>query len=232
MRTAPRQLSGRSIRGYTFTDMIVSVAAILLVAAVIVGPLTAFKRNARLARCTTNLRQIGQGLVGFTKDHDGVHPGMSPDQKGDLWWWYKDQIKRYVPAPSDTAAGDNQAFACPDDRGYTDPAPFHKTARFDFNSYVFNGVTLPGIPSIAGWKLSSIRQPTRTLLAMEWTAHAPLSWHKSRTGKKNWPFYSDAQSVVAFVDGHVALTRIYYDGFTAAYTRDPISGYDYRFSGN
>jgi hypothetical protein len=38
--------------------------------------------------------------------------------------------------------------------------------------------------------------------------------------------------MVAFVDGHVRLTRIYYDGYNAAYTQDPIAGYDYQYSAN
>ena len=66
---------------------------------------------------------------------------------------------------------------------------------------------------------------------MEWTAHGPLSWHRSRTGKRNAPFYNDAESVVGFVDGHVDLVKIYHDGYNAAYTRDPIPGYRYRYSG-
>jgi hypothetical protein len=93
-------------------------------------------------------------------------------------------------------------------------------------------VTMPGMPNLAGLPLSSVQQPKRTLLVMEWTAHAPLSWHKSKTGRKNSPFYCDAQSVVGFVDGHASLTRIYYDGYNAAYTQDPIAGYDYQYSGN
>jgi hypothetical protein len=67
---------------------------------------------------------------------------------------------------------------------------------------------------------------------MEWTAHAPLSWHKSKTGKNNMPFYRDAQSVVGFVDGHESFSKIYYDGYNAAYTQDPIAGYGYQYSGN
>jgi prepilin-type processing-associated H-X9-DG protein len=88
------------------------------------------------------------------------------------------------------------------------------------------------MPNIANWRVASITQPRITLLVMEWTAHAPLSWHKSRTGKKNLPFYCDAQSVVGYVDGHVSFTKIYYDGYNAAYTQDPIPGYDYKYSGN
>ncbi len=38
--------------------------------------------------------------------------------------------------------------------------------------------------------------------------------------------------MVAFVDGHVKMIRIYYDGMNPAYTRDPIPGYEYKFSGD
>jgi hypothetical protein len=93
-------------------------------------------------------------------------------------------------------------------------------------------VTLPGMPNIAGRRLASVKKTAQTLLVMEWTAHAPLAWHKSKTGRNNMPFYCDAQSVVGFVDGHVNFSKIYYDGYNAAYTRDPIPGYDYQFSGN
>ena len=105
-----------------------------------------------------------------------------------------------------------------------------RKARCDYGSYVYNGVTLPGMPNSAGLPLSSVNQPKRTLLVMEWTAHAPLSWHKSKTGKKNAPFYRDALSVVGFVDGHVSFVPIYYDGYNAAYTQDPIDSYDYQYS--
>ena len=50
-------------------------------------------------------------------------------------------------------------------------------------------------------------------------------------GSKNQPFYNDAESVVGFVDGHAGFIKIYYDGINAAYTRDPITGYDYKYSG-
>ena len=61
---------------------------------------------------------------------------------------------------------------------------------------------------------------------MEWIAHEPLSWHKSKTGRDNLPFYRDAQSVVGFVDGHVSFAQIYYDGYNAAFTREPSPGYE------
>ena len=65
---------------------------------------------------------------------------------------------------------------------------------------------------------------------MEWTAHAPLSWHTSKTGPQNMPFYCGAQSVVGFVDGHVGLTKIYYDGYNAvllSLDRKPAARYNF-----
>ena len=138
-------------------------------------------------------------------------------------------MKKYAGLQGKSSSKD-KLFACPNDRGYEEGfTPFCQSARFDYGSYCFNGVNLPGVPNIAGKDAGSIRDPQRTLLVMEWTAHAPLSWHKSKTGRQNSPFYNDAESLVAYVDGHVKLTKIYYDGMNAAYTREPIFGYDYKY---
>jgi type II secretory pathway pseudopilin PulG len=217
--------------GFTLTDLLVVVAVVSVVSSLVFIPLLAVRRNSRLARCAANLQSVSRAILSFAGDHDSRLPSTLPGQSGDLWWWYKEQVKRYAGLTGPSSAKD-AVFACPDDRGYTDPKPFHASGRFDYNSYAFNGVTLPGAPNIAGWPVASVGQPRKTLLAMEWTAHAPLSWHKSRTGRQNRPFYCDALSVAGFVDGHVCMTKIYYDGYSAAYTRDPIAGYDYRYSGD
>jgi hypothetical protein len=193
--------------------------------------LAAVKAKSRTAVCLANLGKVSRAVLDFSSDNQQRLPGALPNDNKNLWWWYKEQVKRYAGLTAQSSASDT-VFACPDDRGYSDPIPFHLNGRFDFSSYVYNGVTMPGMPNIAGLPLSSIQQPKRTLLVMEWTAHAPLSWHQSRTGRNNSPFYCDAQSVVGFVDGHASLIRIYYDGYNAAYTQDPIARYDYQYSAN
>jgi hypothetical protein len=209
----------------------VALAAVAVIGAITGILLTRSRQSARLALCTDNLQKVAQAVLRFAHEHSESLPGPAPDQPGELQWWYKEQVKGYagMTAPAST---NDRVFACPDDRGYTDARPFWQSPRFDFGSYVFNGVPLPGAPNIAGWKLSAITAPKRTLLVSEWTAHAPLSWHRSRTGKENAPFYNDAESVVAFVDGHVNITKIYHDGHTPAYLRDPIPGYDYQYRGD
>ena len=177
-----------------------------------------------------NLGRIDRSVLDFATANHQTLPGVSPAVAGDPWWWYKEQVKSFLPSQTDTS--NRSTWACPSDRGYSDPKPFWQGAKYDSNSYVFNGVTLPGLPNILDWPVSAIVQPSRTLLVMEWTAHAPLSWHRSQTGGKNDPFYNNAQSVVGYVDGHTSVAKIYYDGFNAAYTRDPLPGYEYRYSGN
>jgi type II secretory pathway pseudopilin PulG len=216
---------------FTLTDLLVTVAILSVLGAIAANRLVAAKAKARTALCLANLGKVNRAVLDFSSDNHQQLPGPPPDDRKNLWWWYKEQVKRYAGLSGESSAGDT-VFACPDDRGYSDPVPFHLNARFDFSSYVYNGVTMPGMPNLAGLPLSSIQQPKRTLLVMEWTAHAPLSWHQSKTGRKNSPFYCDAQSVVGFVDGHASLTRIYYDGYNAAYTQDPIAGYDYQYSRN
>ncbi len=221
----------RPILGFTLTDTLALIALLSVFGAILVSHSASTKQKARLTRCTSNLERVDRALLNFAAEHSQTLPGVTQDLGGSLWWWYKEQVKNYVNLSGPSSTNDS-LFACPDDRGYSDPFPFCRSQRFDYNSYPFNGVTLPGMPNIAGCQLSSIQHPARTLLVMEWTAHAPLSWHHSKTGRQNMPFYCDAQSVVGFVDGHVSFTRIYYDGYNAAYTQDPIAGYDYQYSAN
>ncbi len=218
-------------RGFASHDLLGVLAIVSLLAAVVAVPWIRSHRASREALCVSNLRAIAQAVQLYAEDHAKTLPGPVAGQAGDFWWWYKEQIRPYL-APKGNRPAQDALFVCPDDRGYSDSAPFCKTPRFALSSYVFNGVTLPGMPQIAGWKQAALAEPGRTLLVMEWAAHAPLSWHRSRTGLKNAPFYTDAACAVAFADGHAGVVSIYYDGFNAAYTRDPIAGYAYRFSGN
>jgi len=216
---------------FTLTELLVLIASCSVLLTVILIGSTTVSKKSKLGRCAANIQMINRGVLSFCNDNAQTLPGINSDSSGSLWWFYKEQIKRYVGLTGPSSPKD-AVFACPDDRGYSDPRPFHLSQRSDYSSYVYNGVTLPDMPNIAGWQLGSIKHPFRTLLVMEWTAHAPLSWHKSKTGKNNMPFYSDAQSVVGFVDGHVSFSKIYYDGYNAAYTQDPAPGYEYQYSGN
>lgn len=222
-------------RGFTATDLLVTLAVLALLAAIVVPMVARARAKSRLELCLSNLKQVTRAVQEYADDHDRTFPKVDGSPAPGGWWHYKEQVKSYLGLKG-PASTDEKVFACPDDRGYGDggekPQPFSRQKKYNYTSYVFNGVDLPGVPNIAGRTVASIQRPSRTLLVMEWTAHAPLSWHSSLTRSANTPFYSDAQSVVGFVDGHVAYTKIYYDGINAAYTRDPAPGYEYQYSGD
>ena len=237
--TAPSTLSDARLVGhgrpgrnaFVLADLAALVAMVSVLAALwLVALRPRMGSQSSLTQCLANLSRVNRAVLAYADDQGHVLPSADPKAPGELQWWYKEQVKQHAGLTGQSSERDS-LFACPDDRGYTDAKPFWSSPRFDFGSYNFNGVQIPGAPNIAGWKTSAISDPRRTLLTMEWTAHGPLSWHRSRTGSRNLPFYRDAESVVGFVDGHVALTPIYYDGFTAAYLRDPVPGYGYRYSG-
>lgn len=218
-------------RGFTVTDLLVAVACASVLGALVLGWTTRARMKSRLALCTSNLGKVTRATLAYVNDNHQYLPASDAADSHDIWWWYKEKVKSYAGLRGESSEQDT-LFACPDDRGYSDPKPFCRNGRFDFSSYVFNGVTLPGLPNISGLALVAVNHPQRTLLVMEWTAHAPLSWHASKTGRQNAPFYCDAQSVVGYVDGHVSFIPIYFDGYNAAYTQDPNPSYAYQYSAN
>ncbi len=221
----------RPAHAFSFADLLVVLAVVVVLITLALTAWTHTRNRHRLTQCRERLQQVSQAILTYTMDNGERLPEPEPGVTKPHWWWYKEQVKVNLGLRGRSSAAD-KVFACPSDRGYDDGKPFRLSEKSDFNSYTYNGVNLPGLPNISGRSFGTIQEPGRTLLVMEWTAHAPLSWHRSRTGAKNRPFYNDAESVVGFVDGRVELIPIYYDGINAAYTRDPIPGYGYKYSGN
>jgi prepilin-type N-terminal cleavage/methylation domain-containing protein len=224
----------RTTRAFNLSELLVVLAVLGVLAAVALPVVANVKAKARRTQCTSNLNQVGRAELIYADANNKALPLLRDSPPPGAWWWYKEQVKSHIGLTGPSSPNDT-VFACPSDRGYGDTGravPFCRSAKHDFTSYVFNGVNLPGVPNIAGRDVTTIKEPAKTLLVMEWTAHAPLSWHRSRTGQANTPFYNDAESVVTFVDGHTAFIKIYFDGINPAYTRDPIAGYDYRYSGD
>ena len=72
------------------------------------------------------------------------------------------------------------------------------------------------------------------MLLAEMPAYYCFSWHEPQNPK--FPHYfNNARNMAAFVDGHVAYTRFYFDPSqlpNEAWQYDPPAGYDYIWSGD
>src|SRR6187399_957990 len=135
--------------GFARTDLLATIAIIAILSAVCVSVLGKVRSESRLKLCSGNLKEVSRAVLAFAGDHGSTLPGLLTTPSGPSWWWYKDEIRKYTGLTGESSPQD-RLFACPLDRGYSDPGPFWKNSRFNYTSYVFNGVTLLGTPNIAG----------------------------------------------------------------------------------
>jgi prepilin-type N-terminal cleavage/methylation domain-containing protein/prepilin-type processing-associated H-X9-DG protein len=228
----PRALSGAA---FTLIELLVVIAIIAILASMLLPALAKAKVKAQKINCVNNIRQIGLGMMLYAGDSGDTLPAantvlLSTPNLG-IMALYKRVIKPYVGLNNTNNPSTNDMiFHCPSDFGfpllwglelsaYQDP-------NLEYGSYIFNGVS--GSPNISGMKMSSIRQGTRTVLIVEYAAHAPATWHDGITRLQ--PRTNKARSNVCFLDGHVGYTRIYYDagsGGPWAYNPPRNFGFDY-----
>jgi len=173
------------------------------------------------------------------------------------WTAYVPLVGRYVGWKGDPSPQD-KVFACPADTFHDDMYPdrmarwanasLHSCSNVNYSSYFFNAgnavfqgpvrVRFPDkFPGVLGSRLSSIRTPARTVLVGEEPAWSPYSWH-SPCRPRQFRF-NNALDMLAFADGHVSCTKMYFEDrndargpVESSFAFDPPAGYDYQWSGN
>jgi len=129
------------------------------------------------------------------------------------------------------------------------PRSHHDQSIFDYSSYMLNGVNLrtnihnpitgdDSWPGIGGRRLSSVKDPARTILVAEAPAFFPYSWHEPKPAPPRsmplWnPGFNNAKDMASFVDGHVSYIKMYWNSnIRLSCFSDPPAGYDYKWSGD
>jgi len=64
----------RKLSGFTLIELLVVISIIAVLAAMLMPALSAAREEARKARCTSNLRQVGMGLSMYINDYDEMLP--------------------------------------------------------------------------------------------------------------------------------------------------------------
>lgn len=210
---------------FSLGELLVVIAIIAILAALLLPAVARAKQRAQETACRSNLGQINLAFHAYADDHRDalpILPDPNPYPNG-VGAYYKQLIKGYLGLDG-PASPREMVFVCPSDREvFTQP-------QHAFTSYTFNGYELDGssIPRITGQPLGAIRNPTKVVLAAEFPAFFGGSWHPYKTSA-----YPDARSMVAFADGHVATTKIYWDGVPGSQPREyePPTSYQYSWSG-
>jgi len=214
-----------STQGFTLIELLMVIAVIAILAALLLPALSQAKGKARQTACLNNQKQVNVAIRLYAEDSADALPVLpvpNPYPNG-VGAYYKQMVKGYLGL-NGPASPSEPVFECPSDR-------LLKTqVGHAFTSYTFNGYELaPGsIPRITGKKLSAIHSPTKAVLLAEWPAFFGGSWHP--VVNRDYP---DARNVVTFVDGHGALTKIYWDGVSdsAPCNYEPTTGYSYSWDG-
>src|SRR5215831_11047379 len=170
----------RGAKGFTLIELLVVIAIITILAALLLPTLSSAKARAKRTTCLNNLKQINLGVHLYADDHGDVLSLVSSNMSPSVFSDYKDWMKSYVGLHGASSPQD-AIFACPADTfclpeniGGSPPQSCHQLSVYNYTSYLFNAGNIRkdypftnAFPGIAGRKLTSINNPTKTILITE-----------------------------------------------------------------
>jgi len=205
---------------FTLIELLVVIAIIGILASMMLPALSRAREAAHLARCTSNLRQIGLAMIMYTDDYDGrMVPWSYPDPQRGAWmigkYGWSLLIKPYILLNAYKLRTNHTGklefdygtvFRCPDQK---EPSQMWMGRAVAYVSYAING-NVSGFRFAQGtaWldippRITAIQNPSDAMWVCDSPAHVVIrAWsEKNVAGRHN------GRANLLFVDGHVTAWK-------------------------
>jgi type II secretory pathway pseudopilin PulG len=209
----------------TLVELLTAMTILLILAALALPMMEKWSESGREAQCANRARTLGQAVLLYAADHQMTLPGenisKSAAPRMTTIYQYAMLILPYLGLTLEQARAAPHYFRCPS----------RTNGTVDLPNYIFSGANelSPAQLGVAGVRLKSMGQPSRTVLLGEAGAAVPFSNHPFTTQAPR----PDAKVVLFFVDGHMGFLPIYSGGGGGFTTKEnPPPGYGYQWSAN
>lgn len=208
--------AARAARAFTLIELLVVIAIIALLAAILFPVFARARENARRSSCSSNLKQIGLGIMQYVQDYDEKYPmtdNVTGSYGGVTWGLWMVHVQPYVKSA--------QIFKCPSSNNgstttFTSTPSGTLTFGFERHYGANEFVLQPGRNGTAGFSVATVGSVA--LLAMAGDCTGPITntpWRFINANNTtlawnavNGPVNVDNSrhlggSNIAFADGHV-----------------------------